>query len=454
MNTGILVLTGEIELMSPTLIGCGKNEFSDIDVLVDADDMPYLPATSLVGVLQHSLVSSEISTDFSRWFWGYSPKNSAEEGRQSALRCSDAVCVSPRKIVVRDGVKIDHVTGLAQAAGKYDYQVVERGARFRLNLEIDFTDTYAPQAKRMLRTLFDALSSGAIRIGAKTTSGLGAMQLLKPTCRLYNLSFTRKEHVAAWMTRNLSLAFPIQPEDLGQVFPIQVPQFTLNASFWLRNSLIIRSYSADPKMPDATHLTSNGTPVLPGTSLKGAIRARAERIVNTLAAEPGSLLTDLFGYVETDMPSPGKARKKPKQPKARKGKLLVQETELPEFVAELQNRIRIDRFTGGTIDAALFDSMPLFGGKPDKIMHLKMQMDRCEDYEIGLLLLVLKDLWTGDVAIGGEKNVGRGVLQGIEAILSWKDTQIRITEDFGELAEQNRNRLEGYVKALHNKLRA
>ena len=41
--------------------------------------------------------------------------------------------------------------------------------------------------------------------------------------------------------------------------------------------------------------------------------------------------------------------------------------------------------------------------------------------EIGLLLLVLKDLWTGDLPIGGESSVGRGRLRGKEATLSLKE---------------------------------
>ncbi|MFM7367819.1 MAG: hypothetical protein ACKO2Z_08480, partial [Sphaerospermopsis kisseleviana] len=35
--------------------------------------------------------------------------------------------------------------------------------------------------------------------------------------------------------------------------------------------------------------------------------------------------------------------------------------------------------------------------------------------EIGLLLLLIKDLWTSDLAIGGESSIGRGRLQGIKA---------------------------------------
>jgi len=38
-------------------------------------------------------------------------------------------------------------------------------------------------------------------------------------------------------------------------------------------------------MPDASNITSNGVFVLPGTSLKGAVRNRALKIIRTLARE-------------------------------------------------------------------------------------------------------------------------------------------------------------------------
>ena len=47
---------------------------------------------------------------------------------------------------------------------------------------------------------------------------------------------------------------------------------------------------------------------------------------------------------------------------------------------------------------------------------------------------VLKDLWCGDLAIGGEKNVGRGVLKGLSATIRWnneegKDRKLTIKEN-------------------------
>ena len=38
-----------------------------------------------------------------------------------------------------------------------------------------------------------------------------------------------------------------------------------------------------------------------------------------------------------------------------------------------------------------------------------------QDWEVGLCLLLLKDLWLGRTALGGEKSIGRGLLTGLGA---------------------------------------
>jgi CRISPR/Cas system CSM-associated protein Csm3 (group 7 of RAMP superfamily) len=96
---------------------------------------------------------------------------------------------------------------------------------------------------------------------------------------------------------------------------------------------------------------------------------------------------------------------------------LTRETELADTQALVQSRVRIDRFTGGSYPTALFTQQPAFGGE-EAMVKLEITLRRPEDAEIGLLLLVLKDLWTGDLPLGGESSVGRGRLHGQRATLA------------------------------------
>jgi CRISPR/Cas system CSM-associated protein Csm3 (group 7 of RAMP superfamily) len=224
--------------------------------------------------------------------------------------------------------------------------------------------------------------------------------------------------------------------------------FAIEAEFKLLSSFIVRSYTGDPEAPDSVNIRSGGHYILPGSSLKGAVRARAERILNTLHKSPDKspeILEKLFGIV--------------KEEKIIKGKVRIQETDIEKveidgsvtnsYKAELQTRIKINRFTGGTIEGALFDSMPLFRDKDSKkSFKIKLEVNKCKKHEAGLLLLILKDLWTGDLAVGGGKSIGRGVLQGCRADIHLSGDIITIEEDLAKLPSPGKEKLQEAVDAL------
>ena len=68
--------------------------------------------------------------------------------------------------------------------------------------------------------------------------------------------------------------------------------------------------------------------------------------------------------------------------------------------------------------------------------------------EIGLLLLLLKDLWHGNVAIGGGKAVGRGRLIGKAATLDIDGARYQLDSN-GKLIAGDAAQLEEYIAALH-----
>jgi CRISPR/Cas system CSM-associated protein Csm3 (group 7 of RAMP superfamily) len=76
--------------------------------------------------------------------------------------------------------------------------------------------------------------------------------------------------------------------------------------------------------------------------------------------------------------------------------------------------VKIDRFTGGTIDTALFDEEPVVGGR----VGFDVEIRNPEAAEVALLLMAARDLLDGLMTLGGEASVGRGRLCGsIQAIL-------------------------------------
>lgn len=73
----------------------------------------------------------------------------------------------------------------------------------------------------------------------------------------------------------------------------------------MKGGISIRQYAAKKNEPDFVHITSNGVPVIPGSSFAGAIRHRVEQILGELEADSTELpvkkneiLETMFGYVD------------------------------------------------------------------------------------------------------------------------------------------------------------
>ena len=209
---------------------------------------------------------------------------------------------------------------------------------------------------------------------------------------------------------------------------------TINAYFRLDGSLLIRSLPEDADGADMVHLRSwrkdgpeyKQKPVLSGTSLAGALRARALRIANTVGKQGEDFIDGLFGYRMKDTEEERERIKRGDNPLTA-SRLWVEETEVDASKPLVQSRVKIDRFTGGSFPGALF-SQEATWGKDETRVNIKLnlqaaQRDIRKDAEIGLLLLLLKDLWTGDLPLGGESSVGRGRLTGEWATATIDDNE-------------------------------
>jgi CRISPR/Cas system CSM-associated protein Csm3 (group 7 of RAMP superfamily) len=183
-------------------------------------------------------------------------------------------------------------------------------------------------------------------------------------------------------------------------------------------------------------------PIVSGTSLSGALRARALRISNTLGKDGIKIVDNMFGN-----------RRYPdnKKKDLTASRLWVDEAQIKDPLDLVLTRVKIDRFTGGSFPTALFNEQPIFGKLNGKTtIEIQLRLERASESDVGLLLLLLKDLWTGDLPLGGESSVGRGRLKGISATLTYNGGPWELTQlDDGTLSvEGDRNRLEAFVSAF------
>jgi len=446
-----IVVEGELVLLTPAHFGNGDgSDATDMPLLTDSLDptRPLLTGASLAGALRAYLRRfSGNNTSLDQALFGGAKGDDAGEqspsdaGEQSPLIVDDALGQAAG-VELRDGVKLDPTTRTAAEGALFNIETWAAGTVFPLRLELILLDREDQREIPMqaLAAALTGLSNGGITLGARKRRGYGQARVEQWRIRRFNLAES-VDDLLDWLQKGndkldgtaITVATqdgnrkPLTDDELmtallrafgssAQPISNQENVFTLSAEFALESSLLIRGNTGrDDLGPDMVHLHSkrNGkrapVPILSGTSLAGALRAKATRILNTLnPSKTQPIIAEMFGPEMKGKVTPKASR------------VVVEECEIVNAVTDLvQNRIRIDRFTGGVVEGALFSEQPAFG-KPDTRLTIRLRLLDPQDHEIGLLLLLLKDLWTGDLPLGGEISVGRGRLRGRSATLIWK----------------------------------
>ncbi|MGC8779809.1 MAG: RAMP superfamily CRISPR-associated protein [Anaerolineae bacterium] len=429
--TGRILIIGRLALETPAHFGNGDVVgVTDMPLLRDPRDgvTPLLTGASIAGALRAYLREIERgygeegrTNDLAGRLFG------SLEGRrsmQSWLLVDDALG-NAAGIELRDGVAIDAKTRTAEDRKKYDIELLAAGTSFEVQLEF-LESNESRNLLPALATALDGLAKGEIGLGMRKRRGFGRCSVTEWRVRRYDL--TRPAELVAWLEGDA------RGEGRGKdIFALlgvsrlaedRRRWFRMEATFRLPGSLLIRSATGQPGSPDMVHLKSQRPdgvhPVVSGTSLAGALRGRALRIANTaLDEEKGrKLVDDMFGPpMEESGGTTERARSAAGRPLPGSSRVLVEESLVKGGLDLVQSRVKIDRFTGGAFSTALFSEQPLFGNDQAEI-EITVALRNPQEWEIGLLLLALKDLWTGDLPLGGESSVGRGRLQGERATLT------------------------------------
>lgn len=434
-----ILVKGELKNISPIIIGTGKSSgWVDIEVIKDENGNFYIPGTSFKGALRHFLLENfDIPDSLINEFFG-------SQDTQAIAVFDDLTAVKQTQTELRDGVAINYKTNIAIDGAKYDYEIVPKGYFFTLSIEINIYDDENEENKeglyKMLTTINQVLTNEDKRfcVGAITTKGFGILE--NKDFKVYQ--FESSSH--SWLDYLLNNKLP-EAFDFSCFLPYnkkKINYYSVSACFKIKNSFIIGSSPSVQEEADKVPLKSNGEPVLPGTSIKGAIRNRAVRIINTLGGNGEEMLKKTFGWADN----------KDKSKDKYKSRLRIHETCIENVTEKLKNGIKIDRFTGGTIDSALFNTVLLWS-KGQESIHIKMELKNAEEWEKGLLLLLLKDLWTADLPLGGNKATGAGVLEGVSAKIVDGHQSYTLTSSNGNISvEGDRTELEKFVNEFINKI--
>lgn len=468
-----IFIEGDLALETPASFSSGDVEsMTDIPILRDSIEphIPLLTGASIAGALRNYLRERELG-----YAWQEDPKSAirssaellfgylddTDEGHrktfQSWLAIDDARGVLPPGggYEWRDGVAIDPKTHTAAEGKKFDYELIAAGTTFTLHFEYWRTDKGADMLGAFVSAL-QGFERGEIRLGLRKRRGFGQCRVTN--WRVWRYPMDSLDGVFGWLHYFRHKREGKTCSQIAQAFPDVTllhdnrQHAELHAEFVVDGSLLIRSDTFGTA--DVAHLHSfrNGAmqPILSGTSLAGALRARALRIANTILGEQtgAELVNRMFGRrIESNDDQPEGSW------------LTVDETVITgrPITDRIQQRVKIDRFTGGAYPQALFAEQPLFSSGSDPARATMRAIlrqpvgDTGDSFkaQVGLLLLLLKDLWTGDLPIGGERSVGRGRLRGERATLRYRSQTWTIERDGNTLQiNGDRQALEDYVTAF------
>lgn len=393
------VLYVQIQLTSPLSVSSGENEWTDSDVLRDEEGQPFVTGSSLAGAMRAYLGKKKNEEGL----LGYSGKDKNQEdiGKMSSLFLSDLVFDGETVSGVRDGVALDQ-NKTARSQSKFDIEIIEARAKAHFYMELTIRDgDDEAEMDQELGVILNGIQTGEIRLGSKKTRGFGELKILSVKSREYGkenyLDYAHAYEEKTWENAGNQLDFWLEKAGQdAQMIHIEVP-------LRMHGGISIRQYAARKGEPDYIHLTDHGVPVIPGSSLAGAIRHRTQDILGELkqsgAKIPGNVsdvIGTAFGYVDGT--------------KACASNIIIGETEIKKARPLTMVRTGVSRFESAAKSGALYKEKTYVDGECTlRLAVCKSQNPADSKWILGLLLLSLKDLQNGLLAVGGQTAIGRGV---------------------------------------------
>jgi CRISPR/Cas system CSM-associated protein Csm3 (group 7 of RAMP superfamily) len=445
---------------------------TDLPLTRDGQGRLYVPGTGLAGVFREWCRAAFGKPHWDR-LWGFQDPAAGPGDRaagQASLIIVDDGLVSTPAVLVRDGVGLDREWGSAAPHVKYDRAILPPGAAITLEMTAELPDDEsAVDLRAMVGHLLVALEAGEIRIGAGSTRGLGRVKLASPDVR--EQTFDRAGLLALVREGPRTAGQGRTPSELAESTtrdPARAPVIRIEVHWAPDGPLMVKAAAGGigvDTLPSVEPLPDGLALVLPGSSVKGAFRTQAERIVRTVLPLPrdweGRPSTERF-LRQLDVPlvdwlfgsRARRARREEAQPDSRPGtpdavggilpgrgalrvedcyatarlqpeqwsriaagaderqvRRALDDAGLPEW--DPAQHVAIDRWTGGAARGRLFGVL-----EPHGVAWAPLKLDVALDRlpralqlaALALLLLVLDDLAAGRLPLGYGTNRGFGAV--------------------------------------------
>lgn len=428
-----------LEAKTPLALGSGECGIGiDSEVATDINGLPYIPATSIAGVLRHA---AGVSLNSKNPLWGF---QKGKDGRGSQIifsegrmvgkegKAVDGIAELPsdsfytnylRNLPIRQHVRISH-RGTAEDHGKFDNRVVFKGTRFIFEVEVVATADGTPDAE--LAILIGNMAKAEFRLGGGTRNGYGQMEVVDAKVKSYDLAVKAEAEVYLNHSACLADDFDGKPVTATPTSSWQKYTLTLKPEdFFLFGSGRGDDEADMTPVSEKVVTWKEGKPefekdrtLIPATSVKGALAHRTAFHYNRLSGNFADGLTPeevdaltgpknpavqtLFGYQDEDG-------------NLHRGNIIFSDVFEDSQSTKLLNHVAIDRFTGGAIDGALFTEKVTYGG--GKQIKLEILVNETEKVKSNANVLrafhqALQDLCDGLLPLGGGVCRGNGTFTG------------------------------------------
>lgn len=441
-----------IEAKTPLAIGSGQKDIlSDSLVALDANGLPYIPGTSLAGVIRSILDPEKESPVFGFQNKGNKDKTTGKgseivftEGRildstgkvvdglarKSELKRDSLLSEYLKALPIRQHVCINEY-GTAKDGGKFDQQVVFAGTRFCFEIELVSTGTDAEDEKRQIDDLLNAVYHRTFRLGGGSRKGYGEIEVIE--AKTSELDLTQLEQLNIYLSKSSNLSETWNGWKTLQFEPKEDPSFVhYEVSLKPEDFMLFGSGFGDEQGDaDMTSVKArkvhwdkegrgkleSGLVLIPGSSLKGALRHRVAYRYNQLlkryidkeggeqpkVADQNEAVCRLFGSQSQDEDS------------CQAGFVLFSDVIQPAAEHKLVNHVSIDRFTGGAMDGFLFTEQVDFTKGREFKFDIYVDKNAYPESDGNIRKAFeesLKDLCNGMLPLGGGVNRGNGIFTG------------------------------------------
>lgn len=433
----------EFELVSPLHVASGRGSIkTDSLINRDINGLPYIPATTLTGLMRHAIGSESESARRMMGYLGdkneYGSFLTVSEAKlviDSVGRAADGLTDLTSdylkgfgQMPIRQHVKITS-KGVAAAGTKFDEEIVPKGVRFCFEMELR-SDV---NGREDFNSLLEVWGHKSFRVGGGSRKGFGEIRVIKVLYR--ELDFSVASDLDEYIGKSSSLAevwsgyesaeIPAaQNEDLIHYeLKLRPRDFLMFASGFgddRSDMSVVREPFVSWTSNDPIWEIASESLVVPASSVKGAIAHRTAYYYNYLMrrfADEGAV-DDSNDAVEVLFGS-----SKGSDDRAHRGCVLFSDiVRKTASKTKVINHVKIDGFTSGAIAGALFAEDPLYacGEELDfSLILLKEDFRKdaavlhCDESAVlNSFEFALQDICKSILPLGGGVNRGNGCMCG------------------------------------------